>query len=108
MIDKKNLKKDESEKIYFSILEKEIKNGLSHKLSEESKIEFKKRLLDIKWNSYHQENPFKESGLSLYAWSPISDDLKKLDKEIVLNSIKLKWNLVKNEFIELTKDLRFN
>ena len=27
--------------------------------------------------------------------------------EIVLNSIKLKWNLVENEFKELTKDLKF-
>ena len=30
------------------------------------------------------------------------------DKDIVLNSIKLKWNLVKNEFQDLTKDLKFN
>ena len=35
-------------------------------------------------------------------------ELKVLDKEIVLNSIKLKWNLVENEFKNLTKDLKFS
>ena len=44
------------------------------------------------------ENAFKDSGSALYKWSPIADELKVLDKEIVLNSIKLKWNLVENEF----------
>ena len=62
----------------------------------------------VNWNSYYLENPFKESGLALYNWSPIADELKKLDKDIVLNSIKLKWNLVENEFKDLTKDLNFN
>ena len=42
------------------------------------------------------------SGLALYSWSPIAEELKVLDKEIVLNSIKLKWNLVQNEFKKLT------
>ena len=37
---------------------------------------------------------------------PIADELKELDKEIVLNSIKLKWNLVQNEFDSLTKDFK--
>ena len=36
------------------------------------------------------------------------DNLKILDKEIVLNSIKLKWNLVENDFKNLTKNLYFN
>ena len=56
----------------------------------------------------YQSNPFKESGLALYKLSPIADELKILDKEIVLNSIKLKWNLVENEFKDLTKNLTFN
>ena len=45
--------------------------------------------------------------MALYKWSPIADNLKILDKKIVLNSIKLKWNLVENEFKELTKNLIF-
>ena len=48
------------------------------------------------------------SGLALYKWSPIADDLKILDKEIVLNSIKFKWNLVKTDFENLTNNSNFN
>ena len=33
---------------------------------------------------------------------------KILDKEIVLNSIKLKWNLIENEFEDLVKNLNFS
>ena len=62
----------------------------------------------VNWKKFHSENPFKDSGLALYNWSPIADELKVLDKEIVLNSIKLKWNLVENEFKDLTKNLTFN
>ena len=62
----------------------------------------------VDWNKYYLENPFKNSGLALYNWSPIADDLKVLDKQIVLNSIMLKWNLVENEFKDLTKNLNFN
>ena len=53
-------------------------------------------------------DPFKESGEALYYWSPIADELKSLDKKIVLNSISLKWGLAINEFKKLTKNLNFN
>ena len=46
--------------------------------------------------------------MALYHWSPIAEELKVLDKEIVLNSMQLKWNLVENEFKDLTKNLNFN
>ena len=42
--------------------------------------------------------PFNESALALYEWSPIADELKTLDKKIVLNSMILKWDNVKKEF----------
>ena len=108
LIDKKNLKKNESKKIFISILEKEKNNGLSIKILEEALNDFRSRLKLINWNNHHKEKPFSQSGLALYNWSPIAENLKKLDKEIVLNSINLKWNLVENEFIELTKNLKFN
>jgi len=38
----------------------------------------------------------------------IADELKTLDKEIVLNSMRLKWNLKIEEFKKLTENLRFN
>ena len=84
------------------------KNGLDEKVSISAKNEFNLKINSINWDVYHLEEPFKDSGLALYYWSPIADDLKKLDKEIVLNSIKLKWNLVQNDFKDLTKDLNFS
>ena len=108
LIDKKNLKTNEAEKIFTTILEKERKNGLELKIFEEAINDFRNRIKLIDWNSYHEEKPFSQSGLALYSWSPIAENLKILDKEIVINSISLKWNLVKNEFKELTKNLKFD
>ena len=108
LIDKKNLKENDSEKIFLNILDKEFKNGLDKKIYENAKNEFIVKAKNINWHNYHLSNPFKESGLALYKWSPIADELKVLDKEIVLNSIKLKWNLVENEFKDLTKNLTFD
>ena len=41
--------------------------------------------------------------MALYKLSPIADELKVLDKEIVLNSIKNKWSHVVKDFINLSK-----
>ena len=108
LIDKKNLKQNDAEIIFNNIVESEIKNGLKDNMCKDAKIEFKQRMEVIDWNKYYLDDPFKNSGLALYKWSPIADNLKILDKEIVLNSIKLKWNLVENEFKDLTKNLSFN
>ena len=62
---------------------------------------FDERLEKINWNEYHESLPFNTSALSLYEWSPIAEELKSLDKKIVLNSMILKWDNVKKEFIEL-------
>ena len=86
----------------------ELKNGLNEKLYDKAKKEFTLRLETIDWNKFYLEKPFQSSGLALYNWSPIADNLKVLDKEIVLNSIMLKWNLVENDFKDLTKNLKFN
>ena len=108
LIDKKNLKENDAEIIFMNIINNELKNGLDQTIYENAKKEFILKLKSINWQKFHSENPFKDSGLALYNWSPIADELKVLDKEIVLNSIKLKWNLVENEFKDLTKDLTFN
>ena len=78
------------------------------KIYENAKNNFNSRLASVNWNKFYLEKPFKNSGQALYHWSPIADDLKILDKEIVLNSIMLKWNLVENEFKDLTKNLSFD
>ena len=108
LVDKKNLKENDAEEIFMNIINNELKNGLSEELFNNSKKDFNLRLKIVNWNKFHFEKPFKNSGLALYSWSPIADELKVLDKEIVLNSIMLKWNLVENEFKDLTKNLNFN
>ena len=108
LIDKKKLKENDAEEIFLNIINKELESGLDKKIYENAKNEFISKAKNVDWHNYHLNNPFKESGLALYKWSPIADELKVLDKEIVLNSIKLKWNLVENDFKELTKNLNFN
>ena len=108
LVDRKNLKQNDALEVFIEIIESEKNNGLDIELFEDTKLEFSQKLNKIDWEKYHQDSPFKNSGLSLLKWSPIAENLKLLDKEIVLNSIKLKWNLVENEFEDLTKNLSFN
>ena len=68
---------------------------------EKAKLSFEKRVDNKDFNI---EEPFYNSGIALYNWSPIADDLKILDKEIVINSIKNKWKHVIDDFIRLTKN----
>jgi len=81
---------------------------LSEEIYIKAKEEFNKRAETVDFKKYYLEEPFRESGLALFNWSPIADELKELDKKIVLNSIKLKWNLVTEEFKRLTTNLKFN
>ena len=108
LTDKKNLKENDAEEVFNRIIEREIKNGLDKNISELAKKEFSLRVQSANWKNLHLENPFSSSGMALYKWAPIAEELKVLDKEIVLNSIKLKWNIVENEFKEFTKNLNFN
>jgi hypothetical protein len=85
--------------IYQEILDEEKKNNqMPDNIIENSKKNFKLRLDKINWQKYHSNSPFNESGLALYEWSPIADELKILDKKIVLNSMILKWDNIKKEF----------
>ena len=65
------------------------------------KEKFKERLQKINWKEYYKSWPFNESALALYKWSPIAQELKNLDRKIVLNSMILKWENVQKEFIKL-------
>ena len=108
LIAEKNLKENDCKEIYLDIIEKEKSNGLSDEIYLKAKDEFLNRYEKIDFNKYYLDNPFKESCLALYNWAPIADELKTLDKEIVLNSMRLKWNLKIDEFKKLTKNLNFN
>ena len=92
---------EKSKDIYFEILEEELKNKIPKEIFENAKKEFSKRYENINWTQYYKSLPFNSSALSLYNWSPIADELKTLDKKIVLNSMILKWDNVKKEFIEI-------
>ena len=89
---------EKSKEIYFNILDEELKNEIPSEIYEKAKREFSQRYEKINWIEYHQSLPFNTSSLSLYQWSPIADELKTLDKKIVLNSMILKWDNVKKEF----------
>ncbi len=108
LISEKNLKENDCKEIYLNIIENEKANGLTDEIYQRAKQEFLNRYDKINFNKYYLENPFKESSLALYNWAPIADELKILDKEIVLNSMRLKWNLKIDEFKKLTKNLKFN
>ena len=68
---------------------------------DEARASFQKRLVQIKWDDYYKSLPFNESALALYNWAPIANELKTLDRKIVLNSMILKWDNIKDEFTRL-------
>lgn len=108
LVAEKNLKENDCKEIFLDIIDKEKANGLSDEVHLKAKEEFLSRYEKIDFNKYYLNKPFQESCLALYNWAPIADELKILDKEIVLNSMRLKWNLKIDEFIKLTKNLNFN
>ncbi len=94
---------DNAKKIYFNILDDETSNGMPLDVIEKGKQSFENRLNKINWENYYKSWPFNESALALYEWAPIADELKTLDRKIVLNSMILKWDNIKNEFAKLIK-----
>ena len=90
-----------AKKIYEKILENEISNGMPEDVINKGKVSFEKRLEKIDWKTYYKSWPFNESALALYEWAPIADELKTLDRKIVLNSMILKWDNIKKEFEKL-------
>ena len=89
--------------IYNKILDEEAINGMPNEIILIGKEKFNKRLQNIDWKTYYKSWPFNESSLSLYEWAPVADELKNLDRKIVLNSMILKWDNVKKEFVKLIK-----
>jgi hypothetical protein len=94
---------DKAKEIFLKILDDEILNKMPEDIIEEAKRNFDQRLQNIDWNIYFNDLPFNPSALSLYKWAPIAEELKTLDRKIVLNSVILKWDIVKKEFKERVK-----
>jgi len=92
-----------AKELFLKILDDETTNKMPLDIIEEAKKNFNDRLQNINWNTYYNDLPFNPSALSLYKWAPIADELKQLDRKIVLNSVILKWDIVKKEFKERVK-----
>ncbi len=94
---------EKAKEIFLKILDDETSNQMPLTIIEEAKKTFDQRLNEINWETYFNDYPLNPSALSLYKWAPIADELKTLDKKIVLNSVILKWDIVKKEFNERIK-----
>ena len=92
-----------AKEIFNKILDDEISNKMPLDIIETARKSFDERLEKINWNEYYQDLPFNPSALSLYKWAPIAEELKTLDRQIVLNSMILKWDIIKKEFVSLIK-----
>ena len=90
-----------SKDIFHSILDNEKKNGMPEEVYDSAKISFDERFQEVDWKKHYNSLPFNDSALALYKWAPIADELKTLDRKIVLNSMILKWDNIKDEFTKL-------
>ena len=91
---------EKAKEIFNNILDDEISNKMPQNIIEETKNTFEERLNKMNWDNQINDYPFNQSALSLFKWAPIADELKNLDRKIVLNSMILKWDIIKKEFSE--------
>ena len=92
---------EKAKEIFYDILKEEKKNNIPQDVVESSSKEFEQRFKNIDWIKYYKDLPFNNSAIALYEWSPIAEELKTLDKKIVLNSMILKWDNIQKEFKDL-------
>ena len=92
---------NQSREIFHKILDDETSNKMPLDIIEQAKKNFDERFENINWESYYDDLPFNPSALSLYKWAPIAEELKTLDRKIVLNSMILKWDIIRKEFEKL-------
>jgi hypothetical protein len=60
--------------------------------------DFRRRLVDVEWrNAARQPEIFNASPKALMRWAPIADELKKLDREIVENSVRFSWRPIRDQ-----------
>ncbi len=94
---------NKASEIFNKILDDEISNKMPLDIVDQARIDFNNRFQNINWDNYYKDLPFNPSALSLYKWAPIAEELKTLDRKIVLNSMILKWDVIKQEFQDLIK-----
>ena len=92
---------NQAKEIFCKILDDEISNKMPLDIIDEAKKTFDERFQNLDFETYYKDLPFNPSALSLYKWAPIAEELKSLDRKIVLNSMILKWDIIKEEFKKL-------
>jgi hypothetical protein len=92
---------DQAKEIFNKILDDETSNNMPLDIIKKAKEDFNERYQNLNWENYFKDLPFNLSALSLYKWAPIAEELKSLDRKIVLNSMILKWDIIKQEFEKL-------
>ena len=92
---------NQAKEVYLKILDDETSNEMPLDIIEQAKKNFNERFQNLNWETYYKDLPFNPSALSLYEWAPIAEELKSLDRKIVLNSMILKWDIIKQEFEKL-------
>jgi hypothetical protein len=91
---------EKAKEIFNNILDDELSNQMPQDINEKCRKSFLERLNKIDWDNQINDYSFNPSALSLYEWAPIAEELKTLDRKIVLNSMILKWDIIKKEFSE--------
>ena len=94
---------EKAKETFLNILDDEVSNKMPLDIIEETKKTFDERLSKINWDNQINDYPFNQSALALFKWAPIADELKNLDRQIVLNSVILKWDIIKKELGERTQ-----
>ena len=62
----------------------------------------RQRLILCQWSTVtDDEQPFSHSPPALVEWAPIIDELKQMDEEIVINSVRFRWQKVRRDLREI-------
>jgi hypothetical protein len=93
---------------FKKILEEQQPYGLEDELKNKSMNEFEERIKKVNWHMCYKIKPFEKSCEALFTWAPIADQLKDLDKEIVINSMDVQWQNVMIDFVKLLQPLNEN
>ena len=93
---------------FKKILEEQQPFGLSVELKNKSIQEFEERIKKVNWHMCYKIKPFEKSCEALFTWAPIADQLKDLDKEIVVNSMDVQWQNVMIDFVKLLQPFNEN
>ena len=93
---------------FRKILEEQQHFGLEVELKNKSIKEFDERIKKVNWHMSYKQRPFEKSCEALFVWAPIADQLKDLDKEIVINSMDVQWQNIMIDFVKLLRPLDAN